>query len=691
MAWRIAKSLDQLLAELNSVAPKRDKASDGGIGDAAHASRDSDHNPWVKDGTMGVVTARDFTHDPQNGANMHDIVAQLVKSRDSRIKYIIWNKQMWRSYAKSATRTKPALPAWTPSAYTGSNGHTHHAHISVKEDKTSYDSTKSWGLSKTAVTSNTGGTSTNTGATSKPVSAKKITYEPYRAGVAPTSRLIKLGSAGDDVKWVQAKLGIRADGYFGSVTEETVIAWQRSHRLEPDGKVGDFTWAALMAQFGAPKQETPSHNTPQAGTTEFVKNGRTFPSRGGYPLYAQGYDSTTGKNETWGSIVIASSTGKNISQIGCAMTAVTMALSGITGKTITPDEMAAFMQKNKGFGTGGDIQSWDLMGKLVTPEVDLFRLLDVKADKIDQELAAGRPVIVHVDYSTKVNGTREGKYDGTGDHWFLVTGRTQDKVYQANDPAGGKLITLHRMPDGRLEADTATKYGTKYRTVGNAVTFSRGPAVRMADNKSQASTNTSNTSTMTVTLVPAKPIQVVTANANQAKSPLPAFQGGDRAATIKAICQECVRQGVTLPEQIAYVLATVQLETVDTFQPVKEAYYLGAKAEAYRKNNLRYYPYYGRGYVQLTWKENYAKYGKLLGLEMVTSPDLALRPDVSLYVLVHGMKTGGFTGKKLSDYITASSVDFRKARAIINGTNKADVIAGYARKWLSSLKLKNVA
>ncbi|HYI00977.1 peptidoglycan-binding protein [Hyalangium sp.] len=686
-AWRVAKSLDQLLAELNSIAPKRSKASDGSIGDAAHAASDSDHNPWVKDGSMGVVTARDLTHDPANGASMHDIVAQLVKRRDPRIKYIIWDRQMWRSYAKSATRTKPALPAWTPAAYTGANGHTHHAHISVKTDKALYDSAASWGLSKTAVTSDTGGTST-TGGTSHTVSTKTPKFETYRTGVALSSRTLKEGSAGDDVKSVQAKVGVRADGYFGPVTKQTVIEWQKAHKLDPDGIVGPLTWKALTAPSGSPKKDTPSQDTPLVGTTEFIKAGRTFPSRDGYPLYAQGYDSTTGKNETWGSIVIASASGKNVSQIGCAMTAVTMALSGITGKAITPDEMAAFMKKNKGFGTGGDIQSWDLMGKLVTPEVDLVRLLDVKADKIDQELDAGRPVIVHVDYSTKVNGTREGKYDGTGDHWFLVTGRTQAKVYQANDPAGGKLITLHRMPDGRLEADTVTKYGTKYRTVGNAVTFSRGPAVRVADNKNQASTHTSTT---TVTLVPTQTTQIVTANTNQTKSPLPAFQGGDRTATVKAIREECVRQGVTLPEQIAYVLATVQLETGDTFQPVKEAYYLGAKAEAYRKNNLRYYPYYGRGYVQLTWKENYAKYGKLLGLELVTSPDLTLRPDVSLYVLVHGMKTGSFTGKKLSDYITASSVDFRKARAIINGTNKAELIAGYARKWLSSLKLKNVA
>ena len=49
----------------------------------------------------------------------------------------------------------------------------------------------------------------------------------------------------------------------------------------------------------------------------------------------------------------------------------------------------------------------------------------------------------------------------------------------------------------------------------------------------------------------------------------------------------------------AYGLATAWWETNKTMQPVREAYWL---SEAWRKPNLRYYPHYGRGYVQLTWK-----------------------------------------------------------------------------------------
>ncbi|HZI02487.1 MAG TPA: glycoside hydrolase family 19 protein, partial [Archangium sp.] len=355
----------------------------------------------------------------------------------------------------------------------------------------------------------------------------------------------------------------------------------------------------------------------------------------------------------------------------------------------TPDEMATFMKSKNGFGPQGDILSWDLMGTLVTPQVDLFRHSGFTADKIDQELAAGRPVIVHVDYITKNSaGKREGKYDGTGDHWFLVTGRTPDNRYRASDPALGRMITLHRMADGRLEADAASKYGTKYRTVGNAVTFSRGPAARVADTKRPGPIPKTNETSSTKVVV-LKPTSGGKGGKVPANPLLPVFAGADRAGTVKAIHGECLRQGVTMLEQIAYVLATVELET-GHFQPVREADYLGAKAEAYRKKNLRYYPYYGRGYVQLTWKANYEKYAQLLGVDLVKNPDLALRPDVALFVLVHGMKKGIFTGAKLSSYINTSGVDFRGARAIINGSDRADECAEFARQWLLALKMKKV-
>lgn len=140
MAWRVAKSLDKLLEQINAIAPKRSKISDGAIGDATHATRDSDHNPWVKDGSMGVVTARDFTHDPKAGADMHDVTEAIRKSQDPRVKYVIWNRLMFSSYAASGKAP------WTWRAYSGSNPHTKHCHVSVHPEKSKYDNTKAWNI-----------------------------------------------------------------------------------------------------------------------------------------------------------------------------------------------------------------------------------------------------------------------------------------------------------------------------------------------------------------------------------------------------------------------------------------------------------------------------------------------------------------------------------------------------------------
>lgn len=146
--------------------------------------------------------------------------------------------------------------------------------------------------------------------------------------------------------------------------------------------------------------------------------------------------------------------------------------------------------------------------------------------------------------------------------------------------------------------------------------------------------------------------------------------------------------GLPLPAQIAYGLATTDWETAHTFKPVREAFW---ETEAWRKENLRYFPYYGRGYVQLTWKRDYSIYGDILGLDLVTDPDLALRPDVALFVLGHGMKTGAFTGRGLGHYVNATETDFINARRVINGTNKASEIAALAVGFLKQLKAKKPA
>lgn len=119
MTWYIAKSLEVLRAQLNERAPNRSKVSDGGIGDAAHSARTSDHNPT----SAGQVCARDFTNDPAGGMAGQWLADTLVASRDPRIKYIIWNRRI--------LDTRPGMKPWTWQPYSGTNDHTHHVHVSV--------------------------------------------------------------------------------------------------------------------------------------------------------------------------------------------------------------------------------------------------------------------------------------------------------------------------------------------------------------------------------------------------------------------------------------------------------------------------------------------------------------------------------------------------------------------------------
>lgn len=166
---------------------------------------------------------------------------------------------------------------------------------------------------------------------------------------------------------------------------------------------------------------------------------------------------------------------------------------------------------------------------------------------------------------------------------------------------------------------------------------------------------------------------------------LPDWAGGDREAAIQAIKQEAQRQGISNPSHVAYILATVEHETAGSFQPVRESYYLGEEKGERHRRTLRYYPYYGRGYVQLTWDYNYRKYSTLTGLDLVNQPDLVMRPDVSLFVLVDGMKRGVFTGRSLDDYTQEEQLDFVEARRIINGKDRAGDIAAIANNWMSNL------
>lgn len=148
---------------------------------------------------------------------------------------------------------------------------------------------------------------------------------------------------------------------------------------------------------------------------------------------------------------------------------------------------------------------------------------------------------------------------------------------------------------------------------------------------------------------------------------------------------------------LAYMLATTYHETAKTMQPIEE-YGKGAGRPYGKKIKQSGQPYttpdklyYGRGFVQLTWYENYEKMGKLLSVDLLNRPEIALALDVSTDVLFEGMlkedsNFGDFTGRCLEQYFNDKTEDWVNARKIINGLDKAELIAGYGKKFLEALK-----
>lgn len=209
-----------LRAEINAVAPGRSTASDGSIGDAAHASSPSDHNP----NAQNVVCARDFTHDPGSGADMHRLSRTIVATAAPALKYVIWDRQIW-SRSRSAE-------GWR--RYSGSNPHTRHMHVSVGrgpdgQSSGPYDDTTPWGVAP--------------------------------AGTGDDVIGLRLGDGMGDrthlreqVKGLQAVLryaGFDAgevDGKYGAATSDAVLAARRSvgSGIADGDNLTGWAWAQIM-------------------------------------------------------------------------------------------------------------------------------------------------------------------------------------------------------------------------------------------------------------------------------------------------------------------------------------------------------------------------------------------------------------------------------------------------------------
>lgn len=144
--------------------------------------------------------------------------------------------------------------------------------------------------------------------------------------------------------------------------------------------------------------------------------------------------------------------------------------------------------------------------------------------------------------------------------------------------------------------------------------------------------------------------------------------------------------------KLAYIFATAHHET-GRFRWLREIWGPTAAQKRYegRADLGNTQPgdgrrFMGRGFVHITGRHNYTDWSKRLGVDLVGSPELAERPEVASQIIVEGMMLGTFTGHALSRYITASSADYAGARRVVNHTDRAALIAGYARQYETALR-----
>lgn len=146
---------------------------------------------------------------------------------------------------------------------------------------------------------------------------------------------------------------------------------------------------------------------------------------------------------------------------------------------------------------------------------------------------------------------------------------------------------------------------------------------------------------------------------------------------------------------VAYFLATVKHETAHTMRPIAEfadgwdydPSVNARKAERLGNTEIGDGPLFkGRGYVQITGRDNYRRFGELLKVPLLEEPERALEAPVSYLIGAIGMRKGLFTGQKLQMFINAHRCDYVEARRIINGLDKAESIAGIAQRFENILR-----
>lgn len=164
----------------------------------------------------------------------------------------------------------------------------------------------------------------------------------------------------------------------------------------------------------------------------------------------------------------------------------------------------------------------------------------------------------------------------------------------------------------------------------------------------------------------------------------------------EAVFDEFERREMNDYRMLIYILATIWHEVSQTMQPIEEI----GKGKGLKYGKRVWYDgriytdvphiYYGRGLTQNTWRDIYEKLTKAntRGWDFVNNPGLLLEMEPSIWATFHAMTTGLYTGRKLSQYFNEKVIDPVNARRIINGKDKAELIAGHYAKFFKSIILK---
>jgi hypothetical protein len=154
---------------------------------------------------------------------------------------------------------------------------------------------------------------------------------------------------------------------------------------------------------------------------------------------------------------------------------------------------------------------------------------------------------------------------------------------------------------------------------------------------------------------------------------------------VSAIIGESNTQGVKLATQVAYMLATAYHEAYDWNKPNSRMTCLVEMGgQSYLKNKA-YYPWYGRGFSHLTWKKNYIKESERMGIDLIAHPEKLFEISIAANSHVYCMMNGTYTSVPLTRFVHSGKTDFPNARKVVNGTDKAEVIAGYAMEFLKCI------